>query len=100
MLYLTTSSGISRSPSLVLAYQILYSGATLSDALHTTATARCMVSPNVAFMEQLLELEVDVRGSASIDMESYRAARKMKIKRTEDNMGELVANLKVRVVAS
>lgn len=51
-------------------------------------------------MEQLLELEVDVRGSASIDMESYRAARKMKIKRTEDNMGELVANLKVRVVAS
>lgn len=79
---------------------MLYRGATLADALQATATVRSIASPNVAFMEQLIELEVDVRGSATIDMESYRAARKMKLKRTEDNMGELIANLKVRIAAS
>ena len=63
------SAGISRSPSLVVAYLMKARGMSLRAALGQVVRARPQVSPNPGFLRQLKALEEELRGSVSLDVE-------------------------------
>ncbi|KAI0720682.1 protein-tyrosine phosphatase-like protein [Cerioporus squamosus] len=56
------SAGISRSPTVVVAYLMRHHGMTLKEALYAVISARPAVSPNPHFIEWLKEEEIHVRG--------------------------------------
>jgi len=47
----------------------------LIDALRYTKLRRPMSSPNSGFMRQLLELEMELYGKETVDLERYRQDR-------------------------
>jgi hypothetical protein len=53
-------SGISRSPTAVLAYMLLHKNMSLAEALEALTKARPAASPNSAFMQALIDLETKV----------------------------------------
>lgn len=55
--------GISRSPTVVLAYLVRYRGLSLAQAQFVVACARPPASPNAGFMDQLAEFERRVLGA-------------------------------------
>ncbi|KAI0724975.1 protein-tyrosine phosphatase-like protein [Fomitopsis betulina] len=63
------SAGISRSPSLVVAYLMKSRGMSLKEALGQVARARPQVSPNPGFLRQLKELDQDLHGTLSLDVD-------------------------------
>jgi protein-tyrosine phosphatase len=54
------TSGISRSPTAVLAYMLLHKNMSLAEALEALTKARPVASPNSAFMQALIDLETKV----------------------------------------
>lgn len=70
------SFGMSRSPSIVIAYLMRSDeGLSLYNALRTVKRLRPVTAPNYGFMAQLLTYEQNLRGSISVDLERYRADR-------------------------
>ncbi|KAJ3504507.1 hypothetical protein NLJ89_g7898 [Agrocybe chaxingu] len=59
------SAGVSRSPTVVVGYLMKQRGMTLREALGLVLRARPQVSPNPGFLQQLKDLEVELRGSVS-----------------------------------
>jgi len=49
--------GISRSPTIVIAYLMRYNGMTLKDALEHVSQKRPIISPNMGFMNELKKYE-------------------------------------------
>jgi len=68
-------AGVSRSPSIVLAYLIAHEGFSLLDAFSLACRQRSIVTPNIGFMEKLCEYEKRKRGAtkATIDLNKYIA---------------------------
>ncbi|KAG6876616.1 hypothetical protein C0993_001868 [Termitomyces sp. T159_Od127] len=63
------SAGISRSPMVVAAYLIRRRNMSLKEALHQIVVVRPQISPNSGFLQQLKELEQELRGDVSLDVE-------------------------------
>ncbi|TEB32542.1 phosphatases II [Coprinellus micaceus] len=63
------SAGVSRSPTIVVGYLMKKRGMTLKEALGRVIRSRPQVSPNSGFLRQLKELEVELRGDSSIDVD-------------------------------
>ncbi|KAH0588622.1 hypothetical protein H2248_004447 [Termitomyces sp. 'cryptogamus'] len=63
------SAGISRSPMVVAAYLIRRRNMSLREALRQIVVVRPQVSPNSGFWRQLKELELEVRGEVSLDVD-------------------------------
>eukprot|EP00906_Rhabdomonas_costata_P001546 RCo002556 len=53
--------GISRSPTMVIVYLMLYHGMSFNDALAQLQSARPCVSPNATFYTELQRLDADIR---------------------------------------
>ncbi|EPS93372.1 phosphatases II [Fomitopsis schrenkii] len=68
-IYVHCSAGISRSPSLVVAYLMKSRGMSLKEALGQVARARPQVSPNPGFLRQLKELDQYLHGTVSLDVD-------------------------------
>jgi len=63
------SAGISRSPMVVAAYLMRRRGMSLREALGQIVQVRPQVSPNAGFLEQLKELEMELRGEISLEVD-------------------------------
>jgi atypical dual specificity phosphatase len=63
------SAGISRSPMIVAAYLMKQKGMTLKAALRQIIHLRPQISPNAGFLEQLKEMEMELYGSNSLEVE-------------------------------
>ncbi|KZT64545.1 phosphatases II [Daedalea quercina L-15889] len=63
------SAGISRSPSLVVAYLMKSRHMPLKAALGQVVRARPQVSPNPGFLQQLKQLEEELFGSVSLEVD-------------------------------
>ena len=63
------SAGISRSPMVVAAYLMKRKGMTLRTALGQIVRVRPQVLPNAGFLKQLREMEVELYGSCSLEVE-------------------------------
>lgn len=61
-------AGASRSPTLCLAYLMKYHGMRLRDAFRYLKSRRPVVHPNNGFFRQLIDYEVQIFGSASVQM--------------------------------
>ncbi|KAF0696153.1 Aste57867_13069 [Aphanomyces stellatus] len=69
------SQGMSRSATFVLGYLVARHNMSVLDALQYTRTLRPVISPNVGFMQKLLDLEWHTRHRASLDLNKYRKDR-------------------------
>eukprot|EP00516_Mucochytrium_quahogii_P009088 CAMPEP_0203771034 /NCGR_PEP_ID=MMETSP0099_2-20121227/3176_1 /ASSEMBLY_ACC=CAM_ASM_000209 /TAXON_ID=96639 /ORGANISM=" , Strain NY0313808BC1" /LENGTH=215 /DNA_ID=CAMNT_0050668305 /DNA_START=160 /DNA_END=807 /DNA_ORIENTATION=+ len=67
--------GMSRSSTVVIAYLMQYHGMNLATAMHLTKEKRAMVSPNSGFMAQLIDLEKNLFGTVTVDLEQYKKGR-------------------------
>ncbi|EKM51990.1 uncharacterized protein PHACADRAFT_262439 [Phanerochaete carnosa HHB-10118-sp] len=63
------SAGISRSPTVVAAYLMRHHQMSLNDALRQIVQARPQASPNPGFMRQLKEMEMELFGSVTVDVD-------------------------------
>jgi Dual specificity phosphatase, catalytic domain len=68
-------SGMSRSVTHVLHYLMRSEGLSLLDALCFVQEKRTLASPNSGFMCALVEVEVELYNTSSIDLEAYRNDR-------------------------
>jgi len=67
-------AGISRSPSLVMAYLMKHEHMTLLEAFHLVREKRPFVRPNNGFWLQLIEYEKELRGHNTVTMEKCGSA--------------------------
>jgi len=81
------SAGISRSPMVVAAYLMRRRGMSLREALSQIIQVRPQVSPNAGFLEQLKELEMELRGEVSLEVDELP-------KREKDRLALLAAPFK------
>ncbi|KAH9951883.1 protein-tyrosine phosphatase-like protein [Amylocystis lapponica] len=63
------SAAISRSPTVLAGYLMKSQGMTLVEALGMIVIARPTVSPNSGFLAQLKEMEKELRGSITLEMD-------------------------------
>ncbi|KAI6113431.1 protein-tyrosine phosphatase-like protein [Pisolithus croceorrhizus] len=63
------SAGISRSPMVVAAYLMKRKGMTLKEALGKIIRVRPQVSPNAGFLQQLKDLDMELYGSVSLEVD-------------------------------
>ncbi|KAI0256963.1 protein-tyrosine phosphatase-like protein [Lactifluus subvellereus] len=63
------SAGISRSPMVIAAYLMKRKGMTLKAALGQIIRVRSQVSPNAGFLQQLKEMEMELYGSSSLEVD-------------------------------
>lgn len=73
------SAGISRSPTLVAAYLMKRRQMSLKDALRQILAARPQVSPNPGFVRQLKELEMQLFGRATVEVEEMPRTEKERL---------------------
>jgi dual specificity phosphatase 3 len=64
------AAGVSRSPTLVLAFLIVEEKMTLR-AAYDLVSSRRLIQPNEGFMEQLIRLEIRERGEASVSLSDF-----------------------------
>lgn len=69
------SFGMSRSPTVVIAYLMRASECSLAEALKKVKAARPVTAPNTGFMRQLVRMEQELRGTATVDIERYKVDR-------------------------
>lgn len=69
------SAGASRSPAMVLAYFVLRRRCALRDAYTQIKALRPQVAPNEGFWAQLIEMEKEILGSASLNLEDVQAKK-------------------------
>lgn len=70
------SAGISRSPMVVAAYLMKRRQMPLKAALRQILQARPQVSPNPGFLQQLKDLEMELFGSVSLDVDALPRSEK------------------------
>ncbi|KAI6014173.1 protein-tyrosine phosphatase-like protein [Pisolithus marmoratus] len=63
------SAGISRSPMVVAAYLMKRKGMTLKEALGQIVRVRPQISPNAGFLQQLKDMEMELYGRVSLDVD-------------------------------
>ncbi|PFH48570.1 hypothetical protein AMATHDRAFT_103347, partial [Amanita thiersii Skay4041] len=63
------AAGISRSPMVVTTYLMKRRGMTLKAALGQIVRVRPQISPNAGFLQQLKDLEMELFGSISLEVE-------------------------------
>jgi atypical dual specificity phosphatase len=73
------SAGISRSPTVVVAYLMKRRGMTLKVALGQIVRARPQVSPNPGFLRQLKDLEMEIFGNVSLNVDELPKREKNRI---------------------
>ena len=71
-------AGVSRSPSLVLAYLVKHGRMSLADAYHHVRGLRPCIRPNVGFWQQLIDYEVAQRGVPTMRVEPSTPPTKKK----------------------
>ncbi|KAJ7685556.1 protein-tyrosine phosphatase-like protein [Mycena polygramma] len=84
-IFIHCSAGISRSPTVVAAYLMKRRGMTLKEALGQIITARPQVSPNPGFLRQLKELEMELFGSVSLDIDEIPKREKDRLALFEES---------------
>ena len=77
------AKGISRSVSFCLAYLMKYENLTLRKAFSRLQSKRCIVHPNPGFWRQLIELEKELRGHATVKMLVYPQGAKPDVSQRE-----------------
>lgn len=85
--------GISRSPTLVIAFLMKSEGYSLIDALSVCRQSRKQVSPNIAFMQELSLLEFELFHRSTVDLEKYRddpfsSAMELRCRNTSERCSE------------
>ncbi|KAJ7022060.1 protein-tyrosine phosphatase-like protein [Mycena alexandri] len=86
------SAGISRSPMIVAAYLIKRRGMSLREALGQIVVARPQVSPNAGFIAQLKELELELLGTVSLDIDELPKREKDRLALfTDKTIGQVEA---------
>jgi len=65
-------SGISRAPSLVMAYLMKYESMTLYDAHSLLLSQRKFVRPNLGFWKQLIEFEYEITGKNTVTIDKHK----------------------------
>lgn len=70
------SAGISRSPTLVVAYLMRSHGMSLKAALGLVVRARPQVSPNSGFLQQLKRLEEELYGVVTLEVDELPKQQK------------------------
>ncbi|KAJ6531270.1 protein-tyrosine phosphatase-like protein [Mycena capillaripes] len=83
-IFIHCSAGISRSPTIVAAYLMKRHGMTLKAALGQIVRARPQVSPNPGFLGQLKELEMELFGSVSLEVDELPKREKDRLALFED----------------
>jgi len=78
------SAGISRSPTLVVAYLMKARSMSLRSALKQVLRARPQVSPNPGFLRQLKQLEVELSGCVTLDVDELPKREKDRLALFED----------------
>ncbi|KAK2467377.1 hypothetical protein APHAL10511_000612 [Amanita phalloides] len=84
------SAGISRSPTIVAAYLMKRRGMTLKAALGQIVRVRPQISPNPGFVLQLKELEMELHGSTSLEVDEFPKREKDKLALFEEVQVEVV----------
>ena len=78
------SAAVSRSPTIVAAYLMARHKMTLKEALGRLVLARPTVSPNAGFLRQLQELEKELYGRVTLDIEEFPKRREDREKLFKD----------------
>lgn len=73
------SAGISRSPMIVTTYLMKRRGMSLKAALRQIILVRPQISPNSGFLQQLKDLEMDLRGEVSLDADELPKRQKERL---------------------
>ncbi|KAL6809645.1 protein-tyrosine phosphatase-like protein [Trichoderma sp. SZMC 28015] len=73
------SAGISRSPTVVTAYLIKHQNMSLRAALGQIVRARPQASPNPGFLRELRDLELQLRGASSLDIDELPKREKERL---------------------
>ncbi|KAL4257524.1 Protein-tyrosine phosphatase-like protein [Pleurotus pulmonarius] len=73
------SAGISRSPTIVAAYLMKRKGMSLKDALGCIVHVRPQISPNAGFLRQLKDMEMELFGTVSLEVEELPRQKKDRI---------------------
>ncbi|KAG6910573.1 hypothetical protein DXG01_009524 [Tephrocybe rancida] len=73
------AAGISRSPTILAAYLLKRRGMSLKEALRHIVQARPQVSPNSGFLQQLKDLEVELYGVLSLDVDEFPKQEKARL---------------------
>lgn len=63
--------GASRSVTIVISYLMKYKGMTLQESYQMLKEKRFIIRPNIGFMRQLLDYEVELYGKESLDFQDY-----------------------------
>ncbi|KAI3328990.1 phosphatases II [Xylariaceae sp. AK1471] len=93
-------AGISRSPTILAGY-LMQEGMSLREALGMLVRAKSRVRPNDGFLRQLKEMEISIRGSASIEVDALPTTAKERLRLlgvdvATDNESQTVAGLSSR----
>lgn len=73
--YIHCSVGMSRSATIAIAYIMKSTNVPLDQAFAAVKEHRAVSAPNIGFMTQLVEFEVELFGRSTIDLEKYKANR-------------------------
>ncbi|KAL6787221.1 protein-tyrosine phosphatase-like protein [Trichoderma sp. SZMC 28012] len=73
------SAGISRSPTVVTAYLMKHHNMSLRAALGQIVRARPQASPNPGFLQELRDLELQLRGASSLDIDELPKREKERL---------------------
>ncbi|KAI0697587.1 protein-tyrosine phosphatase-like protein [Cytidiella melzeri] len=82
------SAGISRSPTLVVAYLMRSRNMSLKAALAQVVKARSQVSPNSGFLQQLKRLEEELYGHVTLDVDELPKREKDRLALFEEEEPE------------
>jgi atypical dual specificity phosphatase len=83
------SAGISRSPTVVAAYLMKRKGMSLKAALGQIIRVRAQISPNTGFLQQLKEMEMELYGSCSLEVDELPKREKDRLALFEEPKEEL-----------
>jgi atypical dual specificity phosphatase len=92
------SAGISRSPMIVAAYLMKRKGMTLRAALGQIIRVRPRISPNAGFLEQLKEMEMELHGSNSLEVDELPKREKDRLALFEEPKEQLKTLKQPKVV--